>query len=83
MKTQDSGGQGGDGAITFLHGSAKELGPPNGGNGGRGGDVYIKSTKQVQSLHEIKESYRVPAGRNGQGKTMHGTDGEDLIIKVE
>lgn len=75
-------GSGGDGHISFLHAASKELGPPSGGNGGRGGNVYITCHKNLTSLHEIREEYRVDDGGQGMGKGMHGKDGGDLIIQV-
>lgn len=73
---------GGDGAIAFTHAHAKELGPPSGGNGGRGGDVFVKACKNITSLHEIKESYRIDHGRPGQGMGMHGVNGGNTTLKV-
>lgn len=56
-------GHGGDGAISFQKAPAQEIGPPAGGNGGRGGDVYLLACKNHTSLNLIQESYNVESGR--------------------
>ncbi|KAJ3304536.1 Mitochondrial ribosome-associated GTPase 2 [Kappamyces sp. JEL0829] len=76
------GGKGGDGAISFLKAPAQEIGPPSGGNGGRGGDVYVVACKNHQSLNLVQDTYKVENGGNGLGKTMHGSDGKHTVIKV-
>lgn len=58
-----NGGNGGDGAISFQKAPAQEIGPPAGGNGGRGGDVYITASKNYTSLNLIQDSYNVENGR--------------------
>ncbi|KAJ3159927.1 Mitochondrial ribosome-associated GTPase 2 [Geranomyces michiganensis] len=75
-------GKGGDGAITFFKSSANPFGPPSGGNGARGGNVYIIASKDVTSLNGVLNRYAAQAGGNGQGKQMHGADGRDLEIVV-
>ncbi|KAH7328311.1 P-loop containing nucleoside triphosphate hydrolase protein, partial [Stachybotrys elegans] len=59
-------------------------GPPNGGDGGTGGSVYIQAARGETSLHKISRRRFVRAGRgkNGQGSSMSGTRGEDVIITV-
>ena len=56
------GGNGGDGAISFKKAPAQEIGPPAGGNGGKGGDVYIVASKNYTSLNNILDSYNVENG---------------------
>jgi hypothetical protein len=60
--TKIQGGNGGDGSIAFLKAPSQDIGPPNGGNGGRGGDVYIIASKNHQSLNAIQDQYRVENG---------------------
>ncbi|KAI8815753.1 P-loop containing nucleoside triphosphate hydrolase protein [Fimicolochytrium jonesii] len=75
-------GQGGDGAITFFKSSRNPMGPPSGGNGARGGSVYIVACKEITSLNGVKNRYAAPMGGNGQGKQMHGAEGADVEIMV-
>ncbi|KAJ3135751.1 hypothetical protein HK101_004104 [Irineochytrium annulatum] len=75
-------GSGGDGAITFYKSAQKPMGPPSGGNGAKGGDVYIEASKEVSSLGGVMGRYRAKDGGNGASKVMHGAVGDDLIIRV-
>ncbi len=78
------GGDGGNGCISFRREKYVPKGGPNGGDGGRGGSVYLKSVTRVQSLLEFKYRSHFKAGRggHGQGKDKHGANGTDLIIEV-
>lgn len=58
------------------------MGPPAGGNGGRGGDLYIKANKNYTSLSHISDRYKIEEGGHGKGKSMHGQNGKDTIIEV-
>ncbi|KAI8928563.1 hypothetical protein BC831DRAFT_447748, partial [Entophlyctis helioformis] len=75
-------GNGGDGAIAFFKGIHHPMGPPSGGNGGRGGNVFIRASKTVTSLNGVLNQYMAPNGNAGMGKQMHGADGEDVEIVV-
>ncbi|KAI8592464.1 obg family GTPase CgtA [Geranomyces variabilis] len=75
-------GKGGNGAITFFKSSRNPFGPPSGGNGARGGNVYIVASKDVTSLNGVLNRYAAPDGGNGQGKQMHGAEGRDLEVVV-
>lgn len=77
-----SGGQGGDGCIAFEKVFNKAVGPPCGGNGGRGGDVFITASKNITCLGDVKKIYKVEGGQHGRGKTMHGPDGTHTFIVV-
>jgi GTP-binding protein len=77
-----SAGNGGDGCISFLREKFVERGPPSGGNGGKGGDVYFKATKNDTSLQGLRYVYRAKPGVNGQGKTKHGIKGEDVVVHI-
>ncbi|KAI9092352.1 obg family GTPase CgtA [Phlyctochytrium arcticum] len=81
-RIQISSGKGGDGGISFFKGGRHPVGPPSGGNGGRGASVYIVASKAITSLNSIKNRYIAPNGVHGHGKQMHGADGEDLEIVV-
>ncbi|KAH9270952.1 obg family GTPase CgtA [Batrachochytrium salamandrivorans] len=75
-------GNGGDGAIAFFKGLQMAIGPPTGGNGGRGGSVYVVASKNVTSLNNVLNRYVAHSGSSGMGKQMHGHDGDDLEIVV-
>ncbi|KAF4625480.1 hypothetical protein G7Y89_g12687 [Cudoniella acicularis] len=77
-------GSGGHGCISFLREKYIEKGPPNGGNGGSGGNVYIQAVRGETSLHKLGRRNILKAGRgkNGQGKTRGGERGDDVVIQV-
>lgn len=58
------------------------LGPPSGGNGGRGGDVYIQATPHLTSLSSVPKVVRGEPGKNGQGTWQNGRNGVPVIIQV-
>lgn len=77
-------GDGGDGVVRWIHEKGKEFGGPGGGNGGKGGDVYIKAVRDNMILAHYRHTpeFRAPRGENGGSWTMHGKAGEDLYILV-
>ncbi|MCJ1354858.1 MAG: GTPase of the mitochondrial inner membrane that associates with the large ribosomal subunit [Icmadophila ericetorum] len=77
-------GAGGHGCISFLREKYIADGPPNGGDGGTGGNVYIQAVSGETSLHKLARRRIMKAGRgkNGQGKNKGGQRGEDILIKV-
>lgn len=77
-----SSGRGGNGAVSFLRDVNKPLGPPDGGNGGRGGNVYVKVVSSVNSLHRVKRTYTARNGTPGKGSQLDGKNGEDTVIEV-
>ncbi|KAF9467721.1 GTPase [Collybia nuda] len=76
------GGTGGDGCAAFHREKFKPFGPPSGGNGGRGGDVYILPTPHLTTLSTIPKRIRGEPGGNGQGTWQNGRNGSPLIIRV-
>ena len=78
------GGDGGNGCVSFLREKYVPKGGPNGGDGGKGGSVYIRATKKIQSLIDFKYRSHFKAGRgdHGQGKDKHGAKGSSLTIEV-
>ncbi|KAI8978497.1 obg family GTPase CgtA, partial [Pilobolus umbonatus] len=76
------GGDGGDGCVSFLREKYLAKGPPNGGNGGRGGDVIIRATPDESTLKHMRRLCLAKRGQNGLGGGKHGMKGEDLIIEV-
>lgn len=79
-----SAGAGGHGCISFLREKYIANGPPNGGDGGTGGNVYIQAVQGETSLHKIARRGAIKAGRgrNGQGSLKGGARGEDVLLSV-
>ncbi|CAM1511542.1 Fc.00g090550.m01.CDS01 [Cosmosporella sp. VM-42] len=77
-------GRGGNGCISFLREAYLAEGPPNGGDGGHGGNVYIQAAHGETSLHKLARTRFIRAGRgkHGQGSAKSGTRGDDIIITV-
>ncbi|OJJ50049.1 hypothetical protein ASPZODRAFT_22745 [Penicilliopsis zonata CBS 506.65] len=77
-------GSGGAGCVSFLREKYIEEGPPNGGDGGTGGNVYIQAVEGLTSLHKLARRGIIKAGRgrNGQGKNKGGRRGEDVLLQV-
>jgi len=77
-------GNGGAGAVSFLREKFLEFGGPNGGNGGRGGDVIIKCVDGLNTLidYRYQQHHKAGTGTHGMGKDRHGGKGADVILKV-
>lgn len=77
-------GNGGAGAVSFRREKYIPKGGPDGGDGGKGGDVIIQAQQGYYNLgHLFKDRiYKAKNGGYGMGQNRHGKDGEDLIIKV-
>ncbi|KAK5133561.1 hypothetical protein LTR08_007600 [Meristemomyces frigidus] len=77
-------GAGGHGCISFLREKYISHGPPNGGDGGTGGSVYIQAVRGETSLHKLARRGILKAGRgkNGQGSLRGGSRGEDILVVV-
>ena len=77
-------GSGGNGCVSFLRELHIADGPPNGGDGGMGGSVWIQTVPGQTSLHKLARRGIVKAGRGigGQGKSQGGRKGEDVCIQV-
>lgn len=78
------GGKGGDGVLRWRHEKHRPLGGPAGGNGGRGGDVYIHAVRNINELAQYIDVKDLQAenGIPGQGGSRHGRNGEDLTVDV-
>ena len=78
------GGHGGPGAVSFLREKYIPLGGPDGGDGGRGGDVIVIADENVGTLSDVrfKRLIRAKNGAAGRGKNMFGRGGEDAVIRV-
>ncbi len=77
-------GKGGDGAICFLHDKNKEFGGPDGGNGGRGGSVYLVAKSNINTLYNFRHSRLIKAMDGGKGdkKMMTGFSAPDVVVEV-
>ena len=78
------GGDGGAGCVSFRREGPVAFGGPNGGDGGKGGDVWIVADRNVASLLAFRDHphRRAANGVHGKGKDMHGRSGEDMIVHV-
>lgn len=77
-------GNGGDGCMSFRREKYIPKGGPDGGNGGRGGNVYLEATTSLQTLadFEFERRFSAESGRPGQGARRNGRMGQDLVIPV-
>ena len=77
-------GNGGNGAVSFRRAKYIPKGGPDGGDGGKGGDIIIKCVGNINTLLDFKykKDYEAQNGENGHGSNMHGKSGEDLTINV-
>ncbi len=77
-------GNGGPGCISFRREKFIEHGGPDGGNGGRGGDVIFTAVKELNTLIDFRyaQHFRAQGGDNGAGEMRFGKDGDDIIIRV-
>ena len=77
-------GNGGNGAVAFHREKYVAAGGPDGGDGGRGGDVVLQTDPNMSTLMDFryKRKYVAGNGTDGSGKRCSGKDGEDLVIKV-
>ena len=77
-------GTGGSGAEAFRREMGVPRGGPSGGNGGRGGDVFLRGDRQLSTLldYQYQHLYRAERGEHGQGKSRFGKDAEDLVLRV-
>ena len=84
VKIKIKAGNGGDGAVSFHREKYVAAGGPDGGDGGRGGNVIIKPDEKVDTLIDFrfKKKYVAESGATGAGNNRKGKSGEDLIIRV-
>jgi len=77
-------GDGGNGCVSFLRERFRPRGGPDGGNGGRGGNVVIQATTRVTTLadHSYLRHFRAKRGGHGQGSDKNGRAGEDKLVLV-
>jgi GTP-binding protein len=77
-------GAGGAGAVSFRREKYIEYGGPDGGDGGRGGDVWIESVEGLNTLidYRYQQHFKAGTGEHGMGKNRHGANGPDVVLKV-
>jgi GTP-binding protein len=77
-------GDGGGGVISFRREKFIPHGGPDGGDGGKGGDVIIEAADGLNTLIDFRyqQHFRAKTGGHGMGKNRHGANGEDLVLKV-
>jgi GTP-binding protein len=78
------GGTGGNGVVSFRRESMVPRGGPDGGNGGRGGDVILVANRHLNSLYafQYRRIFEAPDGKPGRGKNQTGRSGKDLCVEV-
>jgi GTP-binding protein len=77
-------GRGGDGGLTFRREKYVPRGGPDGGDGGRGGDLVLVADPDLRDLSSFRsrKRFRAEAGGSGGGSGKHGADGEDIVLPV-
>src|SRR5215510_7493799 len=83
-KIEVRGGDGGSGCFAFRREKSVPRGGPSGGDGGRGGHVYMESTLRHNTLIQFRYNriFKAQRGAHGEGSNCHGKDGADLVIQV-
>ena len=77
-------GAGGPGAVSFRREKFVEYGGPDGGNGGKGGDIVFEAVAGLNTLIDFRytQHFRAPRGKGGAGTNRTGAGGDDLVIRV-
>lgn len=84
MNLNMKAGKGGDGFLHWLHEKGREFGGPSGGDGGRGGDVYVRGVRDygILSKYRTIKDFKAEDGERGRGKSEWGKNGKDLVLDV-
>ncbi len=77
-------GKGGPGCVSFRREKYIEYGGPDGGNGGKGGDIYFEAVETLNTLIDFRyqQHFKAEPGKHGSGRNKTGAGGDDLIIRV-
>src|SRR3989441_146965 len=77
-------GAGGNGCVSFRREKFIEFGGPNGGDGGKGGDVIVQAVDGLNTLidYRYQQHFKAKNGGGGMGKDRHGASGDDIVLKV-
>src|SRR3954454_1816048 len=78
------GGDGGSGIVSFRREKFAPLGGPDGGDGGKGGDIIVLGDSNLATLldYTYRDSWKAENGEHGSGSNKTGASGEDLILPV-
>ena len=84
VKLHGKGGDGGRGCVSFLREKYVPLGGPDGGDGGKGGDIILVADESITTLLDLRYRHHLTAKRGGHGlgRTKHGKNGETMIVPV-
>ncbi|WP_293678392.1 GTPase ObgE [uncultured Phenylobacterium sp.] len=84
VKVYVKSGAGGGGAVSFRREKFIEYGGPDGGDGGRGGDVWIEAVDGLNTLidYRYQQHFKAGTGVHGMGRNRHGANGDDVVLKV-
>jgi GTP-binding protein len=77
-------GNGGSGCMSFHREKFMDKGGPDGGDGGRGGSIFLEGRKELHTLSDYRYSkeYKAKRGQHGMGSNKHGKSGEDIVLKI-
>ena len=83
-KVYVASGAGGNGCVSFRREKFIELGGPNGGDGGKGGDVIVEAVNGLNTLidYRYQQHFKAQRGGNGMGKDRAGANGKDVVLKL-
>src|SRR5437763_17208881 len=84
VNIETKGGNGGNGAVAFRKEKYVPMGGPSGGDGGRGGDVYLEADSNLSTLLDFHylQHHRAEKGEHGGGSDCNGRGGKDLVLRV-
>ncbi|MFD1731584.1 GTPase ObgE [Deinococcus malanensis] len=84
LNIEVAAGNGGDGSMSFHRAKFMEKGGPDGGHGGKGGNIILRAIEGVESLERLvgRRKFKAPNGNYGEGRLRQGADGEDIYIDV-
>ena len=84
VKIRVTAGNGGNGVTAFRREKFVAKGGPSGGNGGRGGDVWLEADENYNTLLHLRYNpeHKAERGRHGEGSMRYGKDGEDITVKI-
>lgn len=75
-------GDGGNGKISFLRESGRAVGPPDGGDGGEGGRIYVQAQNNISGLGHLRHIYTAANGKSGGSTQLSGKNGTNVVLQV-
>ncbi len=83
-KIRVKAGNGGNGCVSFRREKYIPFGGPDGGDGGRGGSVWLEADEGLNTLIDFRHQrvFKAPRGQDGMGSQMYGKGGEDIVVRV-